>query len=232
MTIAQVLSGFALPHALIGAVALTMFWTAVLTRKGSPRHKAVGRVYLLAMIGVVVTAIPLTLALALNGQLLTASFLAYLLVLVAHSCRMAWSAIRWKHDFERFTGPGFRFSAALLTVTGAAVAILGLATGAWLLVVFGLIGPLGGLEARNLLRRGPRESRWWLREHYGAMIGNGIATHIAFLQIGLINLLPGLSSTVVQYLAWFVPLGAGIAAGFWLDRRYLRSHNTSAKPAT
>ena len=153
-------------------------------------------------------------------------------MLVAHTCRMAWTAIRWKRDFARFTGTAFRVGAVSLTLVGAGVVVLGIIHNAWLLIIFGLLGPLGGLEARSLIRKGPSGPKWWLEEHYGAMIGNGVATHIAFMQIGLMRLVPELGSTVIQHMAWFGPLAIGIAAGFWLDRRYLGPRTRPAKPAT
>jgi len=232
MTLAQALSGFALPHAAIGTVALATFWTAALATKGSPLHRTVGKLYLLAMIGVVLTALPLTLAAALAGQWLGAAFLAFLVVLVSHACRVAWTSIRYKRDFARYTGIGFRVSATVLALAGSAVVVIGVMYNAWLLIIFGLLGPLGGLEARKLLRNGPSGPKWWLKEHYGAMIGNGVASHIAFLQIGLMRLVPELGSTVIQHLAWFGPLAVGIAAGFWLDRRYLRPRPAPARPAS
>ncbi len=220
MTTAQALAAFALPHALVGTVALTSFWTAAVMKKGSVRHKAVGRVYLLAMIGVLLTALPLTLSQALAGSWVGAAFLGYLVLIVAHSCRMAWLAVRLKRDFTRYTGTAFRVSAVVLAGAGVAVSVLGLVAQSWLLVVFGLLGPIGGLEARSLVRNGPGGPDWWIKEHYGAMIGNGIATHIAFLQIGLTRLVPEIGSSAIQHLAWFAPLAVGIAAGLWLDRRH------------
>lgn len=231
MTLMQLLSGFALPHALVGTVALATFWTAAAARKCSPLHKTVGKIYLLAMMGVVITAIPLTIAHALNGQWVAAAFLGYLVVLVSHACRIAWLAVRWKRDFARFTGTGFRISAVLVGASGAAVSIMGLVHGAWLLIIFGLIGPVAALGARTLLRKGPSSPKWWLKEHYGAMIGNGVATHIAFLQIGLIRMVPELGNTVIQHLAWFGPLVLAFVAGYWLDRRYMRPRPTPAGPA-
>jgi hypothetical protein len=229
MTTIELLRSFLLPHAVLGTVALVTFWTAGMTRKGSPLHKLAGRIYLVAMIGVVLTALPLIAGYLLEGQWVGAAFLAYLVVLVSHACRMAWLAVRWKRDFARYTGTGFRVSAIVLSLSGLAVSALGLVYGAWILVVFGLIGPMGGLEARKLIRTGPQGPRWWLKEHYGAMIGNGVATHIAFLQIGLMRLFPELGSTMVQHLGWFLPLALGILAGFWLDRRYFRPA-TPVKP--
>lgn len=231
MTFVELLSGFSLPHALAGTVALVTFWTAGLARKGSPLHKGVGKVYMAAMVAVVLTAVPLTVSMALKGQWLGATFLAYLVILVSHSCRMAWLAIRLKRDFARYTGTGFRISAGLLAFSGVAVVAVGVVFEAWLLIIFGLLGPMGGWDAWKLIRKGPQSPKWWLKEHYGAMIGNGVATHIAFLQIGLMRLIPELGSSVVQNLAWFGPLTVGLAAGFWLDRRYLRPRPIQARPA-
>lgn len=222
MTLLQLLSGFAVPHALIGTVALTTFWTAAFAKKGSPLHRYIGRAYLLAMIGILVTALPLALAQALKGQWVGAAFLGYLVILVAHACRCAWTAVRWKNDFARYTGTGLRVSVAVLSVAGLLVSALGVAFEAWILIIFGLLGPFSALGVRSLIRKGPQSPRWWLKEHYGAMIANGVATHIAFLQIGLFRLLPELGGGMIQNLAWFAPLALSFVAGWWLDRRYLR----------
>lgn len=230
-TIADLLSSVALPHALAGTVALVTFWMAGMARKGSPFHKGAGKVYMLAMIAVVLTAAPLALSLALEGHWVGATFLAYLVVLVSHSCRLAWMAVRRKRDFSSYIGTGFRISASLLALSGAAVAIVGFQYGAWLLIIFGMLGPIGGWDAWKLIREGPQSPKWWLKEHYGAMIGNGVATHIAFLQIGLMRMFPELGSTMIQHLAWFGPLAIGIAAGFWLKRRYMRPSPAAAPGA-
>src|SRR6056297_1209686 len=222
MTVNQLLSAFATPHALAGTVALATFWTAGLAKKGSLLHKRAGKIYLLAMIGIVVTAVPLALSAALKGQWVGAAFLGYLVILVSHACRLAWTAIRWKRDFAKFSGTGYRVSSAILATSGAAVSVLGIVYGSWLLIIFGLLGPLNGFEARRLIRNGPQSPKWWMKEHYGAMIANGVATHIAFLQIGLMRFVPELGSGAVQHLAWFGPLALSFVAGWWLNRRYMR----------
>lgn len=232
MTFAQLLSTFAMPHALFGAVALLTFWIAGLSKKGSPLHKAVGKIYLLAMIGIIVTALPLALSQALKGQWVGAAFLGYLAILVSYACRNAWLAIRRKRDFDRYTGIGYRVSVGLLGMSGVAVSILGMVYGAWLLIIFGLLGPLAVMSARSLIRNGPQSAKWWLKEHYGAMIANGVATHIAFLQIGLLRLIPELGGPLVQNLAWFGPLALSFIAGWWLDRRYMRPRIAPAGQVT
>ena len=52
------------------------------------------------------------------------------------------------------------------------------------------------------------------------MLGNGIATHIAFLGIGLPRLLPAVDGTVLHYGAWFGPLVVAVIAKLVLDRRW------------
>jgi hypothetical protein len=218
-------------HALAGTVALLAFWCAAFARKGSTLHRMIGRAYLITMIVVVVTIVPLTLSYFAEGQWAGGTFLLYLALLVSQASLVAWRAIRYKRDFDRFAGPVFVGGTIALTLAGLTVSIIGVMLNAWLLIVFGLIGPLGGLQARTMLREAAGDRKWWLKQHYGAMIGNGVATHIAFLQIGLMRLFPSLGDTLIQHLAWFGPLAIGFAAGFWLDRRYGRAPVPPARRA-
>lgn len=71
-------------------VALVGFWSAALMKKGSPRHRALGKVYLLAMATIVATALPITVEYAVfRRQPLSALFLAYLMALTGNA---AWRA--------------------------------------------------------------------------------------------------------------------------------------------
>ncbi len=217
-------------HLIAGTVALATFWTAGLARKGGPLHRAAGRTYLVAMVAVIVSGVPMVGALLLRGHPMSASFLGYLLVLVSFSCWSAWRAVRDRRDPARYAGPVFRALALACTVAGLGMAALGLSRGVPLFVVFGALGPLAGLGAWRFLRRGSQPPQWWLREHLSAMIANGVATHIAFLGIGLRRLLPMLDGQALQMLSWFGPLAVALVAGWWLDRRYLRP--AARRPAT
>lgn len=220
-------------HVVAGSLALATFWFAAALRKGSPSHRRSGQLHLLAMLAVIVSGVPLTAALFARGQAVFGLFLAFLLVLVATSCWNAWRAIRDRHTPARYAGTVFRLLAALLFAGGLLLGALALRWQQPLLGVFAAIGVVAGLDARRVLRRlaqGALPANWWLREHYGAMIGNGIAVHISFFGVGLRTLLPQLDPDLQRYLMWLLPVGVGLAAGWWLDRRYGRSRSPGRAP--
>lgn len=209
-----------LAHLLLGCVALATFWLAAWLKKGSPRHRAVGKVYLLAMLGILLTGVPLVAKRYLDGHEQGATFLAYLLVLTATTVWTSWSAIRHKQAPERYTGPAYRALAVANLIGASAVIAYGLRLGNPLLIGFPVIGLFVGVD---MLRKRPQlegQPRWWIVEHYTAMLGNGVATHVAFLAIGLPRLLPGVDGMALHYVAWFGPVAALLVAKLLLDRRW------------
>jgi uncharacterized membrane protein len=210
-------------HIVAGTAALATFWLAAALRKGSPRHRLAGRVYLAAMVAVIASALPLAVQRLLDGHPVTATFLGYLVVITSAGVWTAWRAVQDKHDAVRYTGPVFVALGLLSIASGLAVLLLGLRVGAPLLVGFSAVGLLAGGDM--LLKRLRRDRlaarpRWWLVEHYTGMLGNGVATHIAFLSLGLPRLLPSVDGTTLHYTAWFGPLLAATLAKLWLDRRW------------
>lgn len=213
-------------HVGAGTLALLSFWCAGLMRKGTPLHRRFGQFYLLAMLIVIVSGVPLVLGLLARDKLISAAFLGYLLILVSNTCWNAWRAIRDRRDYRRYFGSIYWLLTALSALAGLGMIALGLSRGAPLLWIFGSIGVIGLLSAFAARRRAPHTPNWWLREHYGAMIGNGVATHIAFFAIGLRNAFPSVDPALQQNLAWFGPLLVSIVAGVWLNRKYGRPNGT------
>lgn len=210
-------------HIAIGAAALIGFWTAGLARKGGTLHRRAGQVFLLAMTGIVITAVPMALYTLHRGHPNTAAFLGYLTVITATGTWASWRAIVDKRDVRRYTGAVFTALAALSIASGAAMLALGTSIRAPLLIGFSVVGLYTGSDMLRKRRRREQlaaRPRWWLVEHYTAMIGNGIAVHIAFLGIGLPRLLPMVDGAALHYLAWFGPLVTAIGAKLWADRRW------------
>lgn len=212
-------------HVAAGVIALLTFWTAAMSRKGSPVHRSAGRVYLSSMLVVLVTALVITAVFFLRGRTGAAVFLGYLCVITAVGCWSAWRAIRDKRDPLAYFGRVYKSLAWLAIVSGLATFAFGATLGSMLLMTFCWIGVVLGISMLRKLRehaagqvRGG--ARWWLREHYTAMLGNGVATHIAFFNIGLSRLLEALGLQAPQMLAWMTPVVVAVAAGIWLDRKY------------
>ena len=214
------LSAFALPHALAGTLALLTFWTTAALRKGSQPHRLVGRVYLLAMVAVLVTGVPLTLERWLGGQTVGAAFLGYLLVLVATTVWLSWRAIRDRAAPARYFGRAHAALAIANPLAGLGVLALGLSTGSALLTGFSLVGVFTGLDMWRRRRVMPARPNWWMQEHYGAMVANGAATHVAFFALGLPRLLPEVVGSAAYLAGWFLPVLLAVAATVLLDRRY------------
>jgi hypothetical protein len=210
-------------HLACGSVALLSFWTAAVLRKGSPRHRLAGDVFLLAMVGVIGSGVPLVVALTDRGQPVGALFLSFLLALVGQGSWVAWRAIRDRRAPARFYGAVYWLLAGLCAAGGAGIVALGFETRSIILQAFGSVGLLVGFSCVRSWQRwrtGRATANWWLQEHYGAILGCGVATHIAFFSVGLRNALPFLDPGLRLHLAWLVPLVIAIAAGAYLDRKY------------
>ena len=223
-------------HGSIGAFALLTFWLAAFLRKGSPLHRRVGRAYLLAMTGIIVTAMPMAWHAHAIGKSVMAAFLGYLVVVTATGVWGAWRAIRDKHDVVRFTGPVYVALGVLSLLSGLGVLALGYHVSSPLLMGFSAVGLFAAYQTfdRRLHRaRLAAQPRWWLEAHYTGMLGNGIATHIAFLAIGLPRLMPSISGSALNYVAWFGPVVVAVIAKIMIDRRWKPKPKTTAGlPAT
>lgn len=208
-------------HLAAGTLALVTYWSAALARKGSPLHIAIGRTYLLTMIVVLVTSAALAATFIVSGRPAIGTFLAYLVVITATACWLAWRAIRNKRAPESYFGRGFHHLGWLNLGAGLLTFGIGVKLGISLLMIFSWVGILGGAAMIRQVRRPPAmKPRWWLREHYFNVLGTGVATHIAFLGLGLNRLLEPLGLQPPQLLAWTLPLFVAFLAAIWLDRRY------------
>jgi hypothetical protein len=209
-------------HVLAGTVALISFWVAAFAKKGSKIHLRSGDAYMLAMLTILITAVPIAIAFYLRGIVSITIFLAYLIVIVGTNCLRAWRAVRNKGDARAYASPAFRVLAVVNIVAGVAVQAAGWYYQQPIFVGFSLIGLLTGGSMLRFALRPPQDKRWWFSEHYRAMIGNGVATHIAFLSVGLGRLIPELQSQGLNPIAWFGPVAVALAVRFWLDRKYFR----------
>lgn len=207
-------------HIAAGGVALLTFWSAAIARKGSRVHKSAGKAYLLSMLGILATALPMALVFIGRGRIGLGVFFAYLVVITGSSVWLSWRSIRMKRDVRGYHDRRYRVVGWGNLLSGLAVFAIGLARGDVLLSAFCWVGVFTGVGMLRQARSLPTAPNWWLREHYGAMLGNGVATHVAFLGVGLNGFLSSFGIAWLQLLPWFGPLTGALVAGVYLDRRY------------
>ena len=204
-----------------------------MVRKGSPVHKVSGKLYLLAMTGILLSALPMTVAFYTRQHPVAAAFLAYLLVITSTSVWCSWRAVRDKRDWARYTGPVYRILMVLNGLSGLAIAYIGLFVTNQMALIFTAFSLIGSSTPGDVALCPHRANRPALVAEgtFSAMIGNGVATHIAFLSIGLPKLLPMLSGPLLQNAAWLGPLTLSVVAGFYLNRKYMKPKAPPAKQA-
>jgi hypothetical protein len=213
-----------LVHGLCGLIALVTFWIAALAKKGAPLHIKVGKTYLLAMLGIVITAVPMSAMIGMRGKPGIATFLAYLVVITATGMWVGRRAIKRKRDQAGFRDAAYLWVAVLNLLASVVVFAVGLRMSQPLLMGFSMIGAIGGVQMLVRRARPMSATRWWMKEHYAAMVGCGVATHIAFLAIGLDRMIRAVGIDPPGWyhlIAWFLPLALSFVAVGWLNRKYM-----------
>src|SRR5688572_17166373 len=87
-------------HSSVGTVALSAFWVAALATKGGRVHRRAGRVFLVALIGVMSLATLMVAARIRDGNPGGALFFTFLITMVATASWLTWFSVRRKRDPE------------------------------------------------------------------------------------------------------------------------------------
>jgi uncharacterized membrane protein len=217
-------------HIAIGVVALTAFWTVAVLRKGTSLHRRLGDVYLLAMLGILVTATPMAVVAFTRGTPVVGTFLLYLALVTGTGAWVAFRAVRRRGSIDRYLAMPYRPVAWLNLGAGVAVLVLGATGGNLLLVGMSAIGLTVGSRMVSFAARPPTDRNWWLKRHYTGIIGSGAAAHVAFLSLGLRHLAPAQWSDAITYLSWFGPVLVSVAVVIYLNRRFAPTARPGATP--
>lgn len=209
-----------LAHVVVGSVALTLYWTALLTRKGSGPHRRAGRLCLglLVITGLSVGPILLSRPGAFDpGHVVQMVYLTACLAIVS---MLALDSIRFKTQPERFRGRPFRISGPVLLLLGLAVLSAGLLERDPVAVVLSWVGLTYGAGMVAFARhRGPLHSRWWMSWHLNAVTGlfnavNGTVLYVAARWAGAVSGGPA-SQAAFQLLT----IAGAVALRVWFGRQ-------------
>lgn len=199
-------------HVAAGVVALLAGLVAIVTRKGGGRHNKAGKVYVISMVFVVTTAVPLSVWIESWFLLAVAVFSGYLVV-------AGYRVItRRRADLTEPTGTDYATHGTMLAAGGTMVVV-----GGWrivigspglapVLVVFGLIGASLAVRELRQLRALPSDRTPWFQRHIAFMGGGYIATVTAAVTVNL-TMLPPL-------VRWLGPTAVGVPLTFYAVRKY------------
>lgn len=171
-------------HLVAGAITFVLFWGAVLTVKGSPRHRARGKLFFLSLVpvGLSVGAILVLRASTFDPARMVQ--FSYLLLCLLTVGTVGWTSIRWKQQLARFRGLHFRILGPAMFAGGAVVLIAGIASRQPLPMILSSIGLVyGGAMIRFGRLRSPLHPRWWLGWHLNSVLLLSSAVHGTLLAV-------------------------------------------------
>jgi hypothetical protein len=129
------LTGSAMPYTLsvaghiaIGSAAILFYWIALLSIKGSPRHKAWGRAFMGALVVVALSVGPVLLLRPGAFDPARVVQFIYIDLCLITVVTVGWTAIRWKNHLERFRGLHFKALGVAILALGLVVLLAGLAS--------------------------------------------------------------------------------------------------------
>jgi len=231
-------------HIACGSVGLLAFWIPALTPKGGPLHRKAGWIYVLAMLGVVVSSVVLAALLFLDPQVVhdfgegrpeqvaagvtrarvVAVLFGALALLTFTNGWHGLAVLRTKRNPLQMRSAFNLALHASNILYALPLVVLGVRTGLPLLLVFGMICFVtGATDLRSLWRPSP-DPRNWLYEHLNSMIATGIAAHTAFFALGAVWFVPHLYalSPSLYLIPWIGPPVIGLVAITLLKRHYHR----------
>jgi hypothetical protein len=156
-------------HMGIGTLTLLLYWSALVARKGQRAHRSVGRAFFVAMIVACLTVGPLLFLRPGAFNPAYAVQFGYVSIATITVVMLAWTAIRWKAQPERFRGLHFRILGPTMFVLGAVALGAGLAGGDPLPTFLSWVGLFfGAAMVRFAWMQRPLHPLWWLNWHMTA----------------------------------------------------------------
>ena len=226
--------GFLVVHVGLGLVALGLFWAALVQRKGSARHRRLGRAFVGTLWGTLATALVLSgLATAWpllldpaepsvgNAALARHAAEARDFALLLGALAVGTGGALFVGD-RAVRGPrarGVRTPALDVAVTGMLIAIgaVGLVASVFGSGIVLLVGGFAGL-----VLVGPQSRRRRLRDHLIGILWAGTAAHSAFAISVVPRLIPGIYARdpAVEAAPWVLPPLVGFVGILLAVRRW------------
>lgn len=215
-------------HVVAGFISLIIFWIPIFVRKGGDIHRKVGKVYVLLMWFVVISAFLLSIENFIKGQYFSAVFLGFLTFITG---RPLWSAISILKNKKNLSSSYLTINLVFNIIIGlSAIALLIFGLSIWgkaesvMMIFFSLLGLGGGWDAIKQIRS-PMEKVDWYKEHLSGMIVSAIAGYTAFFAFGGRQFFSGILTDYWQILPWIAPTIIGVTIIKIMERKIDRERN-------
>ena len=232
-------------HILLGAVALLLYWLPVAVRKGSPLHIKAGKIFYYLMLivsgsGIILCLIGLydPVGIYTAGKQLSADsiqrmlvwripvsqFLLLVSLLTWVSVRHAIGVLKAKANrslLRRWYYQGPVFAMFPLAIY---VAYRGFSIGMPLLIIFAAVSLITAGTITLYVYKKHVSPRAWIIEHFGAMVGSGIAVYTAFFAAGGRRVLAELLPDNWLLVSWLAAPVIGTTALVALTGYYKRKY--------
>lgn len=205
-------------HIAAGAVAVSVFWVPLVTKKGGRTHRRAGWVYVVAAATLAITGFLLSIHLVSSGGPLrwrAGVFFAYVSVLAGASAQFGVRALRTKGRATASRGALDLVPPLLLVAGGVALAAFGLHRSMVLYVLFAALGMVLGLSQLRFWHTPPAHERAWFLAHMSGMGTSCITTVTAFVVVNA----PSFGMRTFDLTLWAGPI-AVLAVGLTIWRRY------------
>ena len=223
-------------HIALGVLVLASFWSAAAVRKGSRRHRRMGRAFLVSTSALLAVTLVMAAGMAVGGQGKRAMFNVYVTLISVTSVWIAWRCIEDRSDVDRYRGLVCKLLCGLLG--GYGLFVLSLAprmdhpARVAMVAAFALLGLAVSASLLWRIVRGADHPRWRLSEHLTGMALNFGATHASFSILGLGLLVPQVKEPWTRtaiLVSWML---SALVVRLWAGRRFLRSIDGTAQLTT
>lgn len=190
-------------HIASGFTALAAGTIVMIMKKGHRPHRLLGKIFFITMIGVVASALFISLT---KGN----QFLMHMAIFVWYQNYAGWRAIQDKS----LKANGLDWAVVFMAAINGVVMV---STFNLVLLVFGALSVflvLQDINTQLLLRKGKELRKLsWLRKHIGMMVGAYIGTFTAFLVVNINDFEPA-------WLLWLLPTAVLVPLMRYWTKRY------------
>lgn len=218
-------------HVSFGFTSLILFWLPVFMKKGGKGHRVIGKLYVITMWVVVVSAALLCVKNVIIGKYFMAIFLGFISLITANPLWYGMAILKPKAQVSsKFHWIRMLFEVAIV-LYGACMLAYGISLNgkdsAVLMIIFGCLGIMGIPSLIKKLK-GPRENEDRIRLHMIGLLSSGIAAYTAFFVFGGYTWMSKLLHGMLGILPWTLPGLVG-AIGITCGVKYFRRKGMIAK---